>query len=233
VQREAVTQIVDMLKSFTGAMLQAGVNKSVIQAAANWFDAVIVAGKGKTPNEKQAHSYSLGTFGLQDDQVTRSFCNAMQRAHASPSDVSRMLDWHLTYESKLQRSTSRPTHQPAEQDFSKQDAQDRQHCESVLKEIWGQAYTDNLRIIARYIAAMPKKPRDYLETSVTPSGGLLLNNVDMLEALLVDANSGDFGPFANEIAALEQRMKTDRKNYFRDEAAQTRYRNLIKKRDGG
>lgn len=231
-QRQQAENAVAMIEDFGRTMLQAGVTQSVIVAAGTWMDRTA----GRTPNESKAHSYDLRAFNFspKDAPFITSFANHMARAGASQADVVRMLDWYQKWEAQRQRSTTRQTRQPAAaaQDFAAQDARDRLHAETVLRDVWGQSYATNIRAINKYLDGLPATERAEIEAATLPSGGLELNNPDILEYLLRKAGSGP-SPLAAEIQALESRMRTDRRGWFRDDAAQARLRSLYAQRDGG
>lgn len=214
-QPQPAGQGVALVESFGRSMAQAGVPNALVVAAGKWFDS---AAGGKGLDEPRAHSFDLRAYGLHGDAYAHSFANAMERAGAGAGDVQKMLDWYKTWERG----------QTASHDI---DAQDRINAETVLRGVWGQSYLGNLRLINKYLDGLPAVERDEIESSTLPSGGLYLNDPDALEYLLKKASSGP-SPLSAEIAAAEARMRTDRKRWFRDDAAQARLRELYRIRDG-
>lgn len=230
-QRQQAEHAIGMIQDFGRSMLKAGVDKRVVMFAANWLDGL----GGKPPkSEPRNHGVDLRAFDFssKDEAFASSFANFMSRAGATHSDILRMIDWAMAWEKKQHtRQIRQPARPAAQQDFAAQDVRDRAHAELVLKEVWGQSYATNIQAINRYLDGLPKTDREEIETGTLPSGGLQLNNPDFLELLLRKAGSGP-SPLAAEISALENRIKTDRKNWFRDDAAQARLRELYRQRDG-
>jgi hypothetical protein len=119
-------------------------------------------------------------------------------------------------------------------EFDRQDAADRNRAEVVLREALGNDFIPGRRLANRYLDGLPVAEREKIESKVLPSGVLALNDPKFVLELGVKA----LGPMPRTekendalIEASEGRMKNDREKWFRDEAAQLRYRMSLAARD--
>lgn len=128
-----------------------------------------------------------------------------------------------------------------------QDDADLDHkakSEEALRQEWGQEYRVNVNAISNFVRQTFGKDADRLLGARLADGRPLGNDPAILRALAnvvrelnpiatVAGHSGTGAAQAvdAEIAALEKRMRDDRANWFKDDAAQARYRQLTEARD--
>lgn len=116
--------------------------------------------------------------------------------------------------------------------------------EEALREEWGKDYRRNLNVIHGHLDTLPPevkeaftdgRGKDGVPLGYNPAvmkwlAGLALE-ANPLATVVPGAGSNQASAIADEIAALENRMATDRKAYFKDERAQARYLELVTARD--
>lgn len=120
----------------------------------------------------------------------------------------------------------------------------KQAGEEALLEEWGPDRRRNLNVVRGYIETLPEGVTEALLGGRDSAGMALANNPEVIKwlaSLAMDANplatvvpgagTNAASAMADEIAALEQRMATDRVAWFKDERAQARHLELITARD--
>lgn len=109
-----------------------------------------------------------------------------------------------------------------------------------LRDEWGQDYRRNINVVGNYVSTLPEAVQAFINEGSMPDGTLIANNPDVLRWLAAQAlesnplatvvpgagaNAGQ--TIADEMAHIENVMRTDRASYNRDEKMQARYRQLI------
>jgi hypothetical protein len=178
-------------------------------------------------------------IGDADKPLADSFAAALHPAGASPAVVSAALNWYYKHQEEQAAAMDE-----ADDDF-------RRESERALKDEFGPAYRRMTNAIGPLFATAPGGTDIKNEGSLyarlmggrLADGSIIGNNPDIVRWLVSIAQ--DVNPAATvvedgnqsamtvdaEIKQIEQRMKDDRRGYFKDEAAQARYRELITARD--
>lgn len=216
-----------------------------------------IPGKGATEEEVAAYHKALGVpekpedylkdikldngvvIGDADKPIVESFTQAAHKNGMPPSAVSAALNWYYKHQEE----------QAAAMD--ERDDAHRRESETALKEEWGAAFKRRTNSLGTLFASAPGGTDIKNEGSLysrllggrMADGSVIGNDPDMLRWL--DAMRNEINPAATvvedgnqsgmtidaEIKAIEGRMRTDRIGYFKDEAAQARYRDLLTARD--
>jgi hypothetical protein len=113
-----------------------------------------------------------------------------------------------------------------------------------LRQEWGVSYDRNINVMKNFMQTQFGDAADAIMGATDLNGVPLMNNAsiirkftqlaldnDPIGAVLPGNNAGTIDTINSEIAALENRIKTDRRGYFKDTAAQTRYQELLAARD--
>jgi hypothetical protein len=108
----------------------------------------------------------------------------------------------------------------------------------VLKQTWANGYTTNMSMISNVIInSLPEAVREQFTNAVMPDGRALLNSPEVLVAMadwarkidpaatVVTNDPNPAKTIDNELKALKAKMGTS--EWFKDEAAQQRYRDLL------
>lgn len=178
-------------------------------------------------------------IGDADKSLVEGVLGVMHEAGAPPAVAHKVLNWYY----KTQEA----------QAAALDEADDKFKIESTLalKEEYGPAYQRMVNSIGSLFVRAPggsdaQNPGSLFARLMggrTADGKIIGNDPDMarwLVAIAQDVNpaatvveSGAEGGVTidNEIKALEDRMRSDRRAYFKDEKAQARYRELITARD--
>lgn len=103
-----------------------------------------------------------------------------------------------------------------------------------LRDLWGSSYDANLALVKKTFAALPVAEQEHL--SQFSSGWIKASNTpEVLLGLYRQAIGAGSLPksgaeISREIASIENVMKTNRKEYMRDDQLQARYRELLRMR---
>jgi hypothetical protein len=110
---------------------------------------------------------------------------------------------------------------------------------NTLRDEWGADYKRNVNATDAYLSTLPPEVAEAFD-GVAPDGIPLKNNaavIQWLAGIALEANplntvvpghgSNQASAVADEIAAIEKRMREDRPGYNKDEKMQERYRELI------
>ena len=126
-------------------------------------------------------------------------------------------------------------HTQARREQEARDLKDRDGVRETMRGLWGDQYGAERRSINYYLNSLPKEARDSIVNETLPDGRLALNSPERLQELAGKA-LGPMpqtpGALASEIASIEDRMRTDRRAYLKDERVQRRYLALLRIRDG-
>jgi hypothetical protein len=119
-------------------------------------------------------------------------------------------------------------------------AANKQQNDDALREEWGPDYRRNVNVTDAFLGTLPAEVSSELVNGTDSKGmplGANANVIKWLAALALEANplstvvpgagSNQVSAIAEEMAAIETRMRTDRTGYNKDEKMQARYRELI------
>lgn len=181
-------------------------------------------------------------IGEQDKELFGDFAKDMHAANASPKEVQAALGWYYKFAEKLQAADAK-----ASSEF-------RRQAEDTLRTDFGKDYHENLERGGEVLAMAPAEIRPLLQNARLPeytrADGTKVPSValgdhpDVAKWLasisrelnpartLAPAGGGAaFGSVNDEIAAIEKFIQTNRGEYFKDNAKQARYRDLLAHRD--
>lgn len=164
-------------------------------------------------------------LGDDDKDRVNSFLEAMHGKNVSKEHVQAAIEWNQQMvEQEMQSRYDRNV-----------DAQ--QKTEDTLRQEWGPEYRRNINLINGMLDGLPKEAKELFTSAQTADGISIFNNSEIAKWLVDTARAvnpvatvvpGASNPKAitDEIATLEKRMKDDYQGWFKDEAAQTRLREL-------
>lgn len=238
---ETAQQVVTQLTAaFAGAMQQHRVPDAHWRAAVDWFHGAALAPPPR--DVAAAHRYDLHglAFLPEDHALVHAFCNAMAQRGLPQASAHRMLTWYseLTQKVFKQQQPQQNTGGFSDAELDAIDARaegDREAGMNALRVAWGHEFSARLRLVRRYVKNLPEREREHLENAVLPGGQMAANDPEIAIKLYDEATGGRLpsgGNLQQEIEALETRMKTDRRAWFKDDAAQARLRRLYQQRDG-
>lgn len=211
-----------------GAQLfAAGVDAVIGRAAVGWLEKY--GGQSLTA-PATAHPYDVGSFEFRPEERAHvtAFLNHMHEQGASQADVETLLQ---TY-GRMRRHLA--VQQAAE--LEELDTRDMKQAERAMRAEWGEEYATNLRLVNRYLDALPAAEREAIETERLEDGTLLLNTPEGLKRLAILARGGGpeaRTPPAEELRALRAMMRNPASEYWRGpdaERHQARYRDLLRSR---
>lgn len=174
-------------------------------------------------------------IGDDDAPIVGEFLETAHEANMTPAQVSRAINWFFeTQEAQ------------AEQQRTSDDA-NRARFDDELRQEWGTMYRRNLAAVKGLLAGAPEEVSNGIIggrlADGTPIGNHpatlrwlanLAMEINPAATVVPGAGTNSVGQIESEIAAIEKRMGGDKKErdaYFKDEAAQARYRDLITARD--
>lgn len=185
------------------------------------------------PDEPKGYDIKLDNgliIGEEDQVVVDKFLERAHARNAKPSEIKATLqDYFETQHAQTQEITKRL------------DAQ-RQEAEDELRAEWGGNYRQNANIINNFVTNKFGEQSENVLNAVLADGTLLKNNPKVIRQFLnlaqevdpvatigragIDSNSID-----QEIAQIEQTMKTDNRAYFNDKSMVKKYEDLITARE--
>lgn len=200
----------------------------VLQGTAQWLR---YAFSQPSLRERPAHYFKPNTQGIPaaDAPYVNSFLNFAQRSGYSEKHVQAVIDWYRSLLVQADRQQQQQRH--AEVDEGAIDNRDIARAELALKGEWGDMFHQNLEVVKRHVRNLPLEERESLHER-RANGTVKLNDPAVLRRLFNQARDGRGNSLQKEIAQLESRMRTDRRNWIKDEAAQARLRELYRLRDG-
>lgn len=172
-------------------------------------------------------------IGDDDRPVVDSFLEHVAHKHNLPPSVAKdaVEWWYQTQQSQLD-------------DLAEQDLSARDKTQDELNVEWGGEYRRNINMVSGLIDQFPEGVRDQIKSARLPDGTALFNNPDVLRGFvnlalevnpagtLVPSGMGDPAKSINgEISEIESFMRSNRNAYFKDEAKQARYRELLEARE--
>ncbi len=172
--------------------------------------------------------------GDDDKPYVDTFFKQMHGAGARPADVNAAIEayYGIVEEQAAEQLEAVATAKKA--------------CEDALREEWAEPgeYRRNENILKNYVGSLPEPVREALDKGIGEDGIPLGYNPDVRRWLVAEAmeknphatvvpgaGANSASAIADEIEAIEKRMRDDRKAYFKDEKAQARYQQLIEARD--
>lgn len=185
------------------------------------------------PDEPKGYDIKLDNgliIGEEDQVIVDKFLERAHSRNAKPSEIKATLqDYFETQHAQTQEITQRL------------DAQ-RQEAEDELRAEWGGNYRQNANIINNFVTNKFGEQSENVLNAVLADGTLLKNNPKVIRQFLnlaqeVDpvATIGRAGMDSNsidqEIAQIEQTMKTDNRAYFNDKSMVKKYEELITARE--
>lgn len=211
-------ETVNALSKSLRATLNKSVPAPVLKGVEQWLTQAFTE---PLTRERPKHHYKVDTYGIPPDNgpYIVSFLNFAQRSGFTQSHVQLIISWYKSLFA------------PQKDNEEATDSRDIARAELALKDEWGSMYFQNLEVIKRHVRNLPLEERESLHER-RPNGTVKLNDPAVLRRLFNQARDGKGNGLQKEIAALESRMRTDRKNWIKDEAAQARLRELYRLRDG-
>jgi len=171
-------------------------------------------------------------IGDADKPGLTAFAERMHSLNAPPAVVKEATKWY--YETIEQQQA-----QAAEED-----AQFRAETANTLRQEWGNNYKGNISLALSILDTAPPGLKENLLGARLADGRTLGDHPDALRwltqlaheinpASTVVPNAGASAGQAmtDEIASIEKRQREDRAGYFKDEAMQARYRDLLQARE--
>lgn len=232
--------------SYMASMANWGQPANLTDAAITWFR---TAATQPPRREQRRHNYDL--HDQAGDPVAENFANYMARFNAPQEFISNSIYFIEELERQQNNgsghdqaqgrapNTSDPLDSLTDAEYEhviKINDQAKAETMGYLKDLWGQSFQSNLRMVQEYFQNLPAREQEHLG-QMTTGWVAGTNTREVLLGLYQQAigagsisNSG--AGIADEIAAIERLMVTDRRNYMRDERLQARYRHLLTLRDG-
>ncbi len=178
--------------------------------------------------------YDLAGIELDEGTKARAaeFLKAAHEANMTPEQAKAAIKWQ-------QAEAVARTAAQSEQD-------DRQRTEALdaLNEEWGTGFRGNINAVNGFLELFPEGVRDLLKGGRLSDGTGIFNNPDVLRgfvaaalqvnpaATLTPAGGGDPGKTLDEAIATEEKfMRTNRKEYDKDEKRQANLRDLYAARE--
>ncbi len=171
-------------------------------------------------------------IGEEDKPIVDGFLESAHAANMTPGQVNQALGWYYQ-----QQDAARAEQATADKS---------RHEETVdtLRTEWGSDYRPYVNQVSSFLDTAPEGMKENLLGARMADGTLFGDNAAAMMWLrdlaaevnpvptLVAGAGGDPGKaLGDEIASIEKRMRDDRAGYFKDEAAQKRYRDLLAARD--
>lgn len=245
---EAFTQLGSV---FVSDFLKLGHDITRSQKAAQWL---INAVANPPKQQQQRHSYNL--YEHTNDPIFQAFANY---AHDNkfPAKFVQDAAWWVTEAAKrlnAQQTNSQPegsrtegsapnSGKPDDLDTATYNAlydyneKMRPRTEGILRDQWGNAYEANRRMVDNYLKSLSAEEKQHFDRFLN-NGLHALNDPTVILGLWGQAVGGNNIPkggaaLADEINMMHDVMKNHRKAWLADERMQSRYRELIRIRDGG
>lgn len=216
-----------------------------------------VPGKGAKPEEIAEYHKALGVpekaedylktvkldngaiLGEADKPLVDGFAQAVHKTGATPAFVNAALNWYFAEQERQAADLDQ-----ADDDF-------RRASQQELKDEWGASFNRRANALGSLFQTAPgghdvenvNSLFSRLMGGRMADGSIIGNDPSMLKWL--DSLRNEINPAVSvvedgdqsgmsidtEIAAIEKRMRDDRRGYFKDETAQNRYRQLLEARD--
>lgn len=171
-------------------------------------------------------------IGADDKPVFDALAKEMLGHNVTPGQMHAMVKWYYGYQD--QEAAAATT----------RDTNDRKGFETEMRQRWGQDYKANQNHLVAFLDTLGTGPKEAILNARLGDGMALFNHPGIV-AFLTDAARKVHAPgtlggsgaevnaasAAEEIKKIETTMRTNRKEYNRDEAMQARYRQLLTWRD--
>jgi hypothetical protein len=169
-------------------------------------------------------------IGEDDKPIVEAFLGKMHAANAPQGVTNAALDAYYEIVDQQNAAEIEATEQA------------KKACEDTLRSEWETPgeYRRNENILQNYVGALPEAVRDAFDKGVGPDGVPLGYNPEIRKWLVAralednpvatvvpGAGANQASAIADEIATLEDFMAKNRTAWFRDEAKQARYQELI------
>jgi hypothetical protein len=171
-------------------------------------------------------------LGEEDKAIFESFAERMHAQNVPPAVMHDVVRWYNDFVD--QQATT----------MAETEATTRAAAEDTLRQEWGADYRVNLNIVNALLNSAPEGVKESLFSARLPDGKPLGNDATILRwlaqtarelnpaATLVPGTSGS--PMAGveqRISEIEKAMRTNRREYLRDDKMQAEYRNLLSARE--
>jgi hypothetical protein len=199
------------------------------EQVAEWRKANGIPEKATEYSQDLPDGYVIGD---EDKPLADQYLEVAHAANMTPEQVQAGLLWFAKF---------KETHLA---ERKKLDDQQRIEFEERLRGEWGNDFRPNLTLVNNWLGGMPGNVKDKIYSARLPDGTALGNDPDFLRAFVGAAReinpiatvlpglSGDkLAGVEEQIGKYEERMRTDRPGWFRDEKAQAHYRQLLDARD--
>lgn len=168
-------------------------------------------------------------IGEADRVLYDDFAKHMHGINASPAVVKAAIEWQFKYAEGIAKADA------------ERDGKYMREAEDVLRTAWGKEYRENVDRSGEVIGMAPASVHKSLEGARLADGTLFANNPDVAKWLagisrelnpvrtLVPSGGMPGQGLDEEIKSIESKMGTPA--YWKDDAMQSRYRDLIDARD--
>lgn len=223
---------------FTNDFASLGYVQKDIDKCIAWFRNNLLNPVQRMPAKK--HSYQLWQYS--NDPVMNAFANYAATQRFPQSLIQSICYWVQQLENVMAAQqapvSSDPTDSLSDSQYEAVIAANERAIANTmgyLKDLWGDAFSANLRMVQTYFQSLPA--RDQAHLSQYSSGWIKgTSTPEVILGLYKQAiGSGTLpsgGAIATEIEQHEFVMKHDRKRWNSDERLQARYRELLRMRDG-
>jgi len=171
-------------------------------------------------------------IGEEDKPIVDEFLSIAHEHNMTPEQVKSVIEWNETQKEAQ-----------AEERIA-MDEQQRVEALDKLNVEYGGNFRRNINMIEGVLSMLPEGVREEFQSARLPDGTALFNNPDVIRGFVQLANelnpAGIVAPagggdpmkgLSEEIANIENTMKTNRTAYNKDEAMQARYRELLVARE--
>lgn len=167
-------------------------------------------------------------IGADDKPVFDALAKEMLGHNVTPGQMHAMVKWYYGYQDQEVAAAAT------------RDTNDRKGFETEMRQRWGQDYKANQNHLVAFLDTLGAGPKEAILNARLGDGMALFNHPGIV-AFLTDAARKVHAPgtlggagaetnaasAAEEIKKIETTMRTNRKEYNRDEAMQARYRQLL------
>lgn len=180
------------------------------------------------PEKHDGYSLEGMTIPEQDKAAIDGFLKAAHARNFSPEQVRESLSFYYA------------DHERVVNERLAKDDEQRQSGLDALNQEWGGQFRRNVNLVEAALAKFPESVRNGMRQARLPDGTLLFNHPDAVRGMLaialesnpagivVPAAGGDLGKTAlEEYRGIKKEMRENRAAYNKDEAKQSRMRELI------
>lgn len=186
------------------------------------------------PEAPDKYDIKFGGDGLPeaDKTVIDGFLQTAHGKNLNNDQAKGVVDWYYQEVARLTEER-----QAKDVEFGKQ-------AEDALRAEWGSDYRQNINMVSALVATAPADVADLIKGGRLANGDPLMSHPKVLQwlngmareinpvtTLIPNAGGNQTSAIEDEIKAIEDRMRTDRKGYNEDEKMQARYRALLTARE--